>query len=159
MEKNFYDFEAVSLEGENVSMEKYKGKVVVVVNTASKCGFTKQYEGLEKLHEKHAQKGLAILGFPCNQFGGQEPGDAGEIKEFCKLNYGVSFDMFAKVKVNGEEAHPLFKYLKDKLPGMPGKAIKWNFTKFIIDRDGTPVKRYASAKTPEDIEPYLLELL
>ena len=158
-EKTFYDFTAISIDGKDISMEEYKGKIVLVVNTASKCGFTKQYEGLQALHEKYAQKGLAILGFPCNQFGNQEPGDSEDIKNFCKINYGVEFDMFEKIDVNGKNTHPLFKYLKEKLPGSPGKAIKWNFTKFVVDKDGKPVKRFASATTPEDIEEFLLDLL
>jgi glutathione peroxidase len=157
--ESFYDFEAVSLDGEKVSMQKYRGKVVLVVNTASKCGFTKQYEGLQKLHEQYADKGLAILGFPCNQFGHQEPGSSDDIRQFCKLNYGVSFDMFEKIKVNGRDTHPLFKYLKDKLPAKPTKAIKWNFTKFLLGRDAVPVKRFAPAATPEDIEPPIKKLL
>ncbi len=159
MEKNFYDFTAVSLDGKPVSMQQYKGKVVLVVNTASKCGFTKQYAGLQQLHEKYKDKGLAILGFPCNQFGGQEPGTAEDIKEFCRTNYGVSFDMFEKIDVNGDNAHPIFNYLTDKLPGIPGKAVKWNFTKFLLDGSGNPVERFASTATPQDIEPAIEKLL
>ncbi len=159
MENNFYDFTAVTLDGKTVSMQQYKGKVVLVVNTASKCGYTKQYAGLQQLHEKYKDRGLAILGFPCNQFGGQEPGTAEEIETFCRVNYGVTFDMFEKIDVNGDDAHPIFDYLTGKLPGIPGKAIKWNFTKFLIDKDGTPVKRFASTATPQEIEPIIEKML
>lgn len=158
MEDNFYSFSAISLSGKEISMQKYKGKVVLVVNTASKCGFTPQYEGLEKLYEKYKAKGLEILGFPCNQFGNQEPGDKEEI-ESCLLNYGVAFQMFDKIEVNGNDAHPLFKYLKKELPGTLGRRIKWNFTKFLIDKNGNPVKRFASVTTPEKIEQDILALL
>jgi glutathione peroxidase len=139
-------------------MDKYKGKVVLVVNTASKCGFTPQYEGLEKLHEEYKGKGLEILGFPCNQFAGQEPGGKDEI-ETCLLNYGVDFQMFDKIDVNGKNAHPIFKYLKKELPGTLGGRIKWNFTKFLIDKDGNPVKRFAPSTKPEKIEIDIRELL
>ncbi len=160
MEKGFYDFSAKSLAGNEVQMSSYKGKVVLIVNTASKCGYTKQYSGLEKLYQKYKDTGvgLAILGFPCNQFGGQEPGDSSEIETFCRANYGVSFDMFEKVKVNGKEAHPLFVYLKKALPGI-GETIKWNFTKFLIDSAGNPVERFSSATTAEEIEPHISQLL
>lgn len=155
----FYDFEATSLKGTPVSMEQFQGKVVMVVNTASKCGLTPQYEGLEHLYEQYKDQGLVVLGFPCNQFGGQEPGSANDIEEFCQLNYGVSFPMFAKVDVNGKAAHPLFKYLKSELGGILGSSIKWNFTKFVIDRQGKPVKRFSPTTAPKDIEPTLKELL
>ena len=160
MEKSFYDFSAKRLDGTDAKMSSYKGKVVLIVNTASKCGYTKQYSGLENLYRKYKDTGvgLAILGFPCNQFGGQEPGDSSEIETFCRANYGVSFDMFEKVKVNGKDTHPLYEYLKKALPGI-GETIKWNFTKFLIDADGNPVERFASATTPEEIEPRILELL
>jgi glutathione peroxidase len=151
MEENFYQYTARSLQGKEVSMDTYKGKVVLVVNTASKCGFTPQYEGLEKLYRTYKEKGLVILGFPCNQFGNQEPGTEKEISEGCVVNYGVTFQMFSKVEVNGDNAHPVFKFLKDKLPGFPGKKIKWNFTKFLIDKNGIPVKRFSPVTVPEKL--------
>jgi len=159
MENNFYQFTARSLQGKDISMDTYRGKVILVVNTASKCGLTPQYEGLEELHRKYKERGLCILGFPCNQFGGQEPGTEKEISEGCLINYGVSFQIFSKIDVNGDNAHPIFKYLKDRLPGFLGKKIKWNFAKFMIDRNGIPVKRYTPTTTPEmlinDIEKLL----
>ncbi len=159
MENNFYQFTARSLQGKDIIMDNYRGKVILVVNTASKCGLTPQYEGLEELHRKYKERGLCILGFPCNQFGGQEPGTEKEISEGCLINYGVSFQMFSKIDVNGDNAHPLFKFLKDKLPGFLSKKIKWNFAKFLIDRNGIPVKRYSPTTTPEmlikDIEKML----
>jgi glutathione peroxidase len=155
METNFYQFSAKSLQGENVKMEDYKGKTILVVNTASKCGLTPQYEGLEKLYEKYKEKGLVILGFPCNQFANQEPGDEKSISEGCLINYGVTFPMFSKVDVNGENAHPIFKYLKSELKGALGNKIKWNFTKFLVDKDGNPVKRFAPTTKPEKIDRYL----
>jgi glutathione peroxidase len=159
MEDNFYQFTARSLQGKEISMETYKGKVILVVNTASKCGLTPQYEGLENLYNKYNDQGLVILGFPCNQFGNQEPGTEKEISEGCLINYGVSFPMFSKIEVNGENAHPIYKYLKNRLPGVLGKNIKWNFAKFLIDRNGKPVKRYSPTTIPEklvkDIEKYL----
>ncbi|WP_449404177.1 glutathione peroxidase [Flavobacterium sediminis] len=151
----FYDFTAESLQGKTIAMEAYKGKTVLVVNTASQCGLTPQYEGLEKLYEKYKDKGLVILGFPCNQFGNQEPGDAHSISEGCLINYGVTFPMFAKIEVNGNNAHPIFKYLKSKLGGIFGSRIKWNFTKFLIDADGKPVKRFSPITKPEKIDEYL----
>jgi len=157
--ENFYQFKANSLQGKEISMESYKGKVVLVVNTASKCGFTPQYKGLEALYEKYKDMGFVILGFPCNQFGKQEPGTAEEIGSFCSLNYGVTFPMFEKIDVNGDDAHPLYKYLKEVLPGTPGKSIKWNFTKFLIDTKGNPVKRYGSATKPEELEKDIEALL
>ncbi|WP_127021538.1 glutathione peroxidase [Flagellimonas beolgyonensis] len=155
----FYDIEAERLDGTVESMSTYKGKTVIVVNTASKCGLTPQYEGLEKLYDIYKNQGLVILGFPCNQFGNQEPGNAEEIEEFCQLNYGVSFPMFAKIEVNGKNTHPIFKYLKSELGGFLGSDIKWNFTKFIIDKTGKPVKRFAPITTPESMEDYIVELL
>lgn len=155
----FYDFEAERLDGNMESMAIYKGKTVIVVNTASKCGLTPQYEGLEKLYETYKDQGLVILGFPCNQFGGQEPGTADEIQEFCQLNYGVSFPMFAKIEVNGKNTHPIFKYLKSELSGLLGSNIQWNFTKFVVDKKGTPVKRFAPISTPESMEDYIKEIL
>lgn len=155
----FYDFTANDIKGKSVSMESFKGKVVVVVNTASKCGLTPQFEGLENLYQKYKDQGLIILGFPCNQFGGQEPGTANEIEEFCQLNYGVSFPMFAKVDVNGKEAHPIFKYLKSELGGFLIDDIKWNFTKFVIDRNGKPVERFRPTAEPAELESTLQKLL
>ncbi|RIV67419.1 glutathione peroxidase [Flagellimonas aequoris] len=155
----FYDFEAERLDGTMESMSIYKGKTIIVVNTASKCGLTPQYEGLEKLYETYKDQGLVILGFPCNQFGGQEPGTADEIQEFCQLNYGVSFPMFAKIEVNGKNTHPIFKYLKSELSGLLGSNIQWNFTKFVLDKKGVPVKRFAPISTPESMEDYIKEIL
>jgi glutathione peroxidase len=152
MADDIYQFEAQTIDGETRSLEDYRGKVVLVVNTASKCGFTPQYAGLEALFEKHNGQGLEILGFPCNQFGSQEPGSENEIAEFCQLNYGVSFTMFAKVDVNGDQAHPLYQFLKSTRPGLMGtEGIKWNFTKFLIGRDGKPVERYSPKTKPEDL--------
>jgi glutathione peroxidase len=151
MENNFYQFVARTLQGKDISMDTYKGKVVLVVNSASRCGFTPQYEGLENLYKKYKDQGLVILGFPCNQFGNQEPGTDKEIAEGCLIKYGVSFPIFSKMEVNGANAHPIYKYLKDKLPGFLGKRIKWNFTKFLIDRYGEPVKRFSSSTVPEKL--------
>ena len=156
---SFYHFKAKSLQGKEISMKEYTGKVVLVVNTASKCGFTPQYEGLEKLYKEYKDKGLVILGFPCNQFANQEPGSAEEISKFCTLNYGVNFPMFMKIDVNGEKADPLYKYLKVALPGTLGNEIKWNFTKFLIDRKGVPFKRYGSIVKPEEITKDIQKLL
>lgn len=151
MEDNFYQFNARSLQGKEISMASYNGKVILVVNTASKCGLTPQYEGLENLYEKYKDKGLVILGFPCNQFGNQEPGTEKEISEGCLINYGVTFPMFSKIDVNGDNAHPIYKYLKNKLPGILGKRIKWNFAKFLIDGTGIPVKRFLPTTVPEKL--------
>jgi glutathione peroxidase len=159
MENSFYSFSAVSLRGKEIGMDAYRGKVILVVNTASKCGFTPQYEGLEKLYKTYGEQGLVILGFPCNQFGNQEPGSEKDIAEGCLLNYGVTFPMFSKVDVNGEYAHPLFKYLKKKLPGFIISRIKWNFTKFLIDRNGVPVKRYSPSTKPESLSGDIEKLL
>lgn len=156
---NFYDFEAESLNGQKRAMAEFKDKVVVVVNTASKCGLTPQFEGLEELNKKYKDEGLVIIGFPCNQFAKQEPGEAGEIQEFCQLNYGVGFPMFGKIEVNGDNAHPLYKYLKAKKGGWFGSSIKWNFTKFVIDKKGNPVKRFAPTTKPKDMEALILKLL
>ena len=160
MEDTFYQFSAKSLQGKEIAMESYRGKVILVVNTASKCGLTPQYEGLENLYRKYIDKGLVILGFPCNQFGNQEPGTEKEISEGCLINYGVSFQMFSKIDVNGENAHPIYKYLKDRLPGLVGKKIKWNFAKFLIDMSDKPVKRFSPTTVPEklvkDIEKLLI---
>jgi glutathione peroxidase len=151
MEKNFYQFTARSLQGKEISMESYKGKVVLVVNTASKCGLTPQFEGLENLYQKYKDRGFVILGFPCNQFANQEPGTEKEISEGCVINYGVTFQMFSKIDVNGENVHPIYKYLKDKLPGSLGKKIRWNFAKFLINSDGIPVKRFSPTTVPEKL--------
>lgn len=148
----FYQLDATSLRGQSIAMADYAGKVVLVVNTASHCGFTPQYAGLEALYKKYAAQGLMILGFPCNQFGKQEPGSADDIAQTCHINYGVSFPMFGKVEVNGVAAHPIFRYLKDELPGVLGGRIKWNFTKFLIGRDGKPIKRFAPFTTPEKMD-------
>jgi len=147
-----YDFAATSIDGSEQSLAGYKGKTLLVVNVASKCGFTPQYKGLETLYREYKDKGLVILGFPCDQFGHQEPGDEDEIKNFCSLNYDVSFPMFAKIKVNGDDAHPLYKYLKNEQGGLLGMDfIKWNFTKFLVDKSGKVVKRYAPTDTPASI--------
>ena len=147
-----HDSSAASLSGEEVPLRRFEGKALLIVNTASKCGFTPQYAGLEKLHKAYGARGFAVLGFPCNQFGGQEPGDAAEIASFCSLTYDVTFPMFAKVDVNGGNAHPLFKFLKSAKPGTLGfEAIKWNFTKFLVGRDGTVVERYSPMTKPEGL--------
>ncbi len=159
MDTAFYDLEAKSLQGKPVKMDNYKGKVVLVVNTASKCGLTPQYEGLEKLYTKYKDDGLVVLGFPCNQFGAQEPGGANDIQEFCQVNYGVSFPIMEKIDVNGTNTHPVFKYLKSKLGGFLGSGIKWNFTKFIIDKNGKPIERFSPITKPEAIEPMIKKLL
>ena len=159
MKTNFYDFKATSLQGKEVSMESYKGKVVLVVNTASKCGLTPQYEGLEQLYKDYKDKGLVILGFPCNQFANQEPGGEKEISEGCLSNYGVSFPMFSKVDVNGPDAHPIYKYLKKELRGFPGNEIKWNFGKFLLDKQGSPYKRFSPITKPEKLRKDIEKLL
>lgn len=145
------DFSATTLTGEDSSLATYEGQVALVVNTASKCGLTPQYEGLENLHQEFAGQGFAVLGFPCNQFASQEPGSAEQIQEFCQANYGVTFPMFAKVDVNGKDAHPLFTWLKDSKGGLMGEAIKWNFTKFLVGRDGQVIKRYSPTTEPAKI--------
>lgn len=157
---SIYDFDADRLTGAPTSLREYEGKVVLIVNTASKCGFTPQYAGLEALYKQYGGRGLVILGFPCNQFGHQEPGEGEEIAEFCQVNYGVSFPMFAKVEVNGDEAHPLFKHIKAEAPGLLGsKSIKWNFTKFLVNRQGQVVKRFAPNDAPEKLGPEIEALL
>ncbi|MDE1483390.1 glutathione peroxidase [Xenorhabdus bovienii] len=155
----FYQLTATSLGGQLISMADYAGKVVLVVNTASHCGFTPQYGGLEALYKKYAAQGFVVLGFPCNQFGKQEPGGAEEIAQTCYINYGVSFPMFEKVEVNGASEHSIFRYLKNELPGLLGKRIKWNFTKFLIGRDGEPLKRFAPNTTPKKMEAAILTAL
>ncbi|WP_216819760.1 glutathione peroxidase [Zoogloea sp. LCSB751] len=156
-----HGFEFRSLDGAApVPLADFAGKVVLIVNTASRCGFTPQYAGLQQLHETYAGRGLVVLGFPCNQFGGQEPGDAGDIVQFCERNYGVSFPLNEKVDVNGANAHPLFRFLTAALPGVLGtQPIKWNFTKFLVDRQGVPFKRYAPTTTPADLEKDIEALL
>jgi len=148
-----HEFRAKSIDGAEVSLSDYRGKVLLIVNVASACGFTPQYEGLEELHEKYKDRGFAVLGFPCNQFGKQEPGAEAEIKTFCQTRFGVTFPLFSKIDVNGANAHPLYKFLAQTKPGFLGsKRIKWNFTKFLIDREGRPVKRYAPQDKPKSIE-------
>ncbi len=158
-DQSFYNFGATSINGKEIQMSDYKGKVVVVVNVASKCGFTPQYEGLQELYQKYEKDGLVILGFPSNQFASQEPGSNEDIQEFCTLNYGVTFPMFSKIDVNGKEAHPLYVFLKAQQSGFPGDAIKWNFTKFLVDREGKVVNRFASTTKPESMEEDILALL
>jgi glutathione peroxidase len=155
-----YEIAAKTIDGSEQKLDAYKGKVLLVVNVASKCGFTPQYKGLEALYRKYKDKGLVVLGFPCDQFGHQEPGDENEIKNFCSLNYEVSFPLYAKVEVNGDNAHPLYKHLKSEQPGLLGsEGIKWNFTKFLVDRSGKVVKRYGSVDTPEKIDRDVAALL
>lgn len=147
-----YDFKSKRLNGKEEALSEYEGKVVVIVNTASKCGLTPQYEGLEKLQQEYGDKGLQILGYPCNQFGGQEPGTADEIGDFCQINYGVSFPMFEKIDVNGDDTDPLFTYLKEAAPGLMGsKSIKWNFTKFLVGKDGKVIERYSPKSEPKSM--------
>ncbi|MDK4746469.1 glutathione peroxidase [Leclercia adecarboxylata] len=155
----FHQLSATSLRGQLIPMADYAGKLVLVVNTASHCGFTPQYAGLEKLYKKYADQGLVVLGFPCNQFGKQEPGNADDITQTCQINYGVSFPIFEKVEVNGAATHPVFRYLKEALPGVLGGRIKWNFTKFLVGRDGKPLKRFAPISTPEKMEAAILAAL
>jgi len=158
--KDIYSFEADTAGGETIGMEMFAGKVVLVVNVASKCGFTSQYAGLEALHERFSPEGFSVLGFPCNQFGGQEPGSDGEIQSFCRLSYGVSFPVFAKVAVNGPHAHPLFLFLRSEMPGFLGThGIKWNFTKFLVNRQGQPVHRFASTTPPRKLADDIQKLL
>jgi glutathione peroxidase len=147
-----FDFSAAGIDGKPVDLSAYRGKVLLIVNTASKCGFTPQYKGLQKLFEQYRERGFEVLGFPCDQFGHQEPGTEAQINSFCELNFGVSFPLFAKVEVNGKDAHPLFAHLKAEAPGLLGsEGIKWNFTKFLVDREGRVVSRYAPATSPEAI--------
>ena len=148
---SIYDFNATSLAGEDTPIKQFAGKVLLIVNTASACGFTPQYKGLEALQQKFGARGFSVLGFPCNQFGRQEPGSATEIGEFCSSNYAVTFPMFDKIDVNGDKAHPLYQYLRREKSGLFGSAIKWNFTKFLIDRSGKVVGRYAPTATPESL--------
>mgnify|MGYP006127211985 FL=1 len=159
MSENIYQFNFSQLDGEEVSLRKFKGKAILVVNTASFCGLTYHYTGLEKLYQEYKKKGLVIIGFPCNQFGKQEPGTSEEIQDFCNLNYDVTFPMSTKVDVNGKNAHPLFKYLKNELKGTLNNNVKWNFTKFLIGRDGVPFKRFSSTVEPDDISSSIDDVL
>ena len=154
-----YDFTAKSLSGEDIPLKRFEGQVLLIVNTASKCGFTPQYEGLEALHRELSPRGFAVLGFPCNQFGGQEPGSAKDIADFCESKYDVSFPLFAKIDVNGSGAHPLYDYLKGEKSGLLGSSIKWNFTKFLIDRSGRAVARHAPTATPQGLKKVIEALL
>ncbi|MCZ0755122.1 glutathione peroxidase [Anoxybacillus sp. J5B_2022] len=157
---SIYDFTVKTIQGDEKTLTEYKGKVLLIVNTASKCGFTPQYKELQELYEQYRDKGFVVLGFPCNQFGHQEPGTEEEIAQFCELNYGVTFPMFAKVDVNGEHAHPLFVYLTEKAPGVFGtKTIKWNFTKFLVDRNGNVVERFAPQTRPSELKKEIEKLL
>ena len=150
---SIYDFKVVTIQGEETTLSPYKNQILLIVNVASKCGFTSQYDGLEVLYKKYKDKGFTVLGFPCNQFGSQEPGTEKEIQNFCRVNFGVTFPMFSKINVNGEKTHPLYQYLKSEQPGILGtEAIKWNFTKFLIDREGNVIKRFGSSTTPKEIE-------
>ncbi|OXM15761.1 glutathione peroxidase [Paenibacillus herberti] len=157
---SIYDIEIGTAKGERASLAPYQGKVMLIVNTATKCGLAPQFDGLERLHQTYKDKGLAVLGFPCGQFANQEPGDNDSIQEACKINFGVTFPLYAKVDVNGANAHPLFDFLTSKSKGFLGtKAIKWNFTKFLVDQDGRIVKRFAPTDTPEKIESHIVKLL
>jgi len=159
-QKSIYDFTVKSIDGKDVKMSDYKGKVLLIVNVASKCGFTPQYKGLEELYRKYQKDGLVVMGFPCNQFAGQEPGSNEEIKTFCKTNYDVTFPMFDKIDVNGDNTAPLYQFLKEQAPGiLSTKDIKWNFTKFLIDKNGKVIERFAPATTPESIDEHIARLL
>jgi glutathione peroxidase len=152
MSTGLYDFSATTIDGQTVTLDRYRGQVLLIVNTASACGFTPQFAGLEKLHATYTDQGLVVLGFPCNQFGSQDPGDNAEIAGFCQRNYGVTFPMMSKIDVNGADAHPLYRWLTAEAPGLLGsKAIKWNFTKFLVGRDGRVIKRYAPQDAPEKL--------
>ena len=156
----FHQLSATSLQGQPINFSDFEGKVVLIVNTASKCGFTYQYESLQALHNKYASQGLVILGFPCNQFGGQEAGDDSEIKDFCDLQFNITFPLFSKIEVNGDGTHPLYKILKEEAPGLLGsKKVKWNFTKFLCDRKGIPYKRYSPTRNPSAMENDIVTLL
>ena len=156
---SIYQFNFKNIDGEDVSFKNFEGKVVLIVNTASNCGLTYHYKGLEGLYQEYKDAGLEIIGFPCNQFGKQEPGTADEIKNFCESNYGVSFKLSEKIEVNGSNAHPAYKYLKSELKGKLNDSIKWNFTKFLIDRNGAPFKRFSATVGPEEIKPFIDELI
>lgn len=158
--QSIYDFEVLDIHKHKTTLSPYKGKVMLIVNTASKCGFTPQFQGLEKLYKTHKDEGFVVLGFPCNQFASQEPLNETEIENFCRLDYGVTFPMFAKIDVNGADSHPLYRYLKSNAPGILGsEIIKWNFTKFLIDRNGNVIQRYSPSTTPESIEEDIKKLL
>ncbi|MFZ4712092.1 MAG: glutathione peroxidase [Bacteriovoracaceae bacterium] len=160
MSKSIYQFQVKDIKGQTFDLKDLQGKTLLIVNTASQCGFTPQYKGLEELYKKYKDKGFMILGFPCNQFGKQEPGDEKEIQGFCELNYGVTFPLFAKIDVNGSNTAPLYDFLKSANPGILGtEAIKWNFTKFLVNKDGIPVKRFAPNDSPESLEKPIKELL
>ena len=159
MPSEFYQLSANTPQGKSIPMSSFEGKVLLVVNTATQCGLTPQFEGLEKLYLDYRDKGLVILGFPCNQFGSQEPLSNEVMEETCKINHGVTFPLFEKIEVNGEHTHPIYKYLKGKLGGLFGSKIKWNFTKFLIDANGKPVKRFAPITKPNAVEPYIKKLL
>lgn len=154
-----YDFSVVTIDGERISMKEYAGKVLLIVNTASQCGFTPQYKTLEKLWRELGPRGFVVLGFPCDQFGHQEPGDSSEIKGFCELNYGVTFPLFEKIEVNGDNAHPLYQFLKAAKPGIGGADIKWNFTKFLVDGKGTVLDRFSPAADPAKLRPAIISVL
>ncbi|MBE6664380.1 MAG: glutathione peroxidase [Ruminococcaceae bacterium] len=156
---SIYDFNAKDINGKDISLSKYKGKVLLIVNTATGCGFTPQYNALEALYKKYEEKGFEILDFPCNQFGKQAPGEDHEIKDFCEINFGVSFDQFSKIEVNGKNEHPLYTYLKSRKGGILGNKIKWNFTKFLINKNGEVVARFAPNVKPENIENDIIKLL
>ena len=148
--RTVYDFEARQIDGRDMTLSQFRGKAMLIVNTASQCGFTPQFGGLEELHKAYAEKGLVVLGFPCNQFGAQDPGSDGEIASFCQVNYGVSFPMMSRIDVNGQAAHPLYQWLSGEAPGLLGsKSIKWNFTKFLVGKDGRVIKRYAPLDKPQ----------
>ena len=156
---SIYDFKATDINGKQVDFAEFKGKVLLIVNTATGCGFTPQYKGLQDLYDKYKDKGLEILDFPCNQFAGQAPGTEQEIYNFCQTKFGVTFRQFAKIKVNGKEAHPLYVYLKEQKHGIMGSRIKWNFTKFLVDQEGNVVERFAPQDKPEDIDAHIAKLL
>jgi len=158
--KTIYDFEVTTIDGKQTTLAPYKGAVMLIVNVASKCGFTPQYDGLEALYEKYRERRFVVLGFPCNQFGHQEPGTEAEILNFCRVNFGVTFPMFSKIDVNGDNAHPLYRFLKTEQPGILGsEVIKWNFTKFLVDREGTVVERFAPSTKPAELEDAIEKLL
>jgi glutathione peroxidase len=159
MASEFYQLSANNPQGHTISMSDFEGKVILVVNTATKCGLTPQFEGLEHLYQRYKEKGLVILGFPCNQFGGQEPETNEHMQQYCQLNFGVSFPLFEKIEVNGTNTHPIFKMLKRRLGGFFGSRIKWNFTKFLLDASGRPIRRFSPVTKPEAIEPFIRKLL
>ena len=159
MNNSIYDFSVKLINGKEIQLSEFKGKVLLIVNTASKCGFTPQFEGLEKLYLKYSDKGLLVLGFPCNQFNSQDPDTDENIMSFCSLNYGVTFPMFSKIEVNGKKQHPLYKYLKEKRSGFISGAIKWNFTKFLVNREGDVMNRFGPSTEPAEIEKYIENIL